>query len=636
MNWISRFTAPIGSVCACILALQAGTAALADPPIAAVLDKTTLNFTHVASSSGYTTVGVNDPALRQLLRIEGAVLTWKPGERYVLITTAEPQVVSFALGDRRYDAGTISAQAEVAPYEVGNEAYLPFDDVLHALSLAAKPDGGPMVLQPQLTALDIRAAGNGVTLVARAGTPLHPRAVSASGDRVVYDFAGVGSMLARSRTVNAGGIRTIDIATSGSVRDPHTTVTVTLLPGTRHSEPQPNGNAVTIAFGGGGGSYAPPAATAAPVAQATVEPAPNTVSPLPASDVAQVTGVTVASSADGATVTVSVSGNARYDWHRLRDPDNRFWIDISNAQLTGPARDENETDPLVAMRVRQNEGDVVRIALSLTGSKNLTVSPSQNGLVISVSRSDTADVARQGSGSIGAVVSVNEAAPLVTPVPADQYGQNPSNDDSWKFGPKAYVPSNPRLIVIDPGHGGSDRGASRNGTSEADLTLDMAKRLQQLLVARGWQVRMTRETDVDVYAPNDSAHEELQARVDVANNAGARMFVSIHVNSFINSGPRGTTTYYSKPSDVALAKSVQRVLANSLGTKDDGIVKSHLYVTLHSFMPAVLVETAFLSNPDDYSRLTDDSWRQRVAEGIANGIDAYAQSNPVNATNSGQ
>ena len=190
------------------------------------------------------------------------------------------------------------------------------------------------------------------------------------------------------------------------------------------------------------------------------------------------------------------------------------------------------------------------------------------------------------------------------------------------------------LIVIDPGHGGSDRGAIRNGTAEADLALDMAKRLQQILVARGWQVRMTRETDVDVYQPNDSAHDELQARVDVANNAGARLFVSIHVNSFINSGPRGTTTYYSKPSDVALAKSVQRVLSSSLGTKDDGIVKSHLYVTLHTFMPAVLVETAFLSNPDDFTRLTDDAWRQRVAQGIAEGIDGYTQSNPV--TGSGQ
>ena len=94
----------------------------------------------------------------------------------------------------------------------------------------------------------------------------------------------------------------------------------------------------------------------------------------------------------------------------------------------------------------------------------------------------------------------------------------PSGDDSasgwtdggtsgWKFGTRSsYVPTNPRLIVIDPGHGGSDRGTIHGGVAEADLSLDMAKRLRDLLVARGWQVKLTHDTDVDVYAPNDDAH----------------------------------------------------------------------------------------------------------------------------------
>ncbi|MGA7354624.1 MAG: N-acetylmuramoyl-L-alanine amidase, partial [Candidatus Cybelea sp.] len=124
------------------------------------------------------------------------------------------------------------------------------------------------------------------------------------------------------------------------------------------------------------------------------------------------------------------------------------------------------------------------------------------------------------------------------------------------------------------------------------------------------------------------AHQELQARVDVANRIGARLFVSIHVNAFINSGPYGTTTYISKPDDVALAQVVERHLASD-GTKDDGIVKSHLYVTLHTKMPAVLVETAFLSNPSDYALLTSAAWRQKVAQEIADGIAQYAQEHPV-------
>ncbi|MFZ0573936.1 MAG: N-acetylmuramoyl-L-alanine amidase, partial [Candidatus Cybelea sp.] len=181
---------------------------------------------------------------------------------------------------------------------------------------------------------------------------------------------------------------------------------------------------------------------------------------------------------------------------------------------------------------------------------------------------------------------------------------------------------------IDPGHGGSDVGTMHGGLSEKELTLDMAKRLRAILIGRGWEVQMTRESDVDVYAPNDSPHDELQARDDIANKAGARLFVSIHVNAFINSGPYGTTTYISKPDDVAFAHFVESHLAAD-GTKDDGIIKSHLYVTLHARMPAVLIETAFLTNPGDYALLTSAAWRQKVAQEIADGIGQYAQAYPV-------
>jgi N-acetylmuramoyl-L-alanine amidase len=77
-----------------------------------------------------------------------------------------------------------------------------------------------------------------------------------------------------------------------------------------------------------------------------------------------------------------------------------------------------------------------------------------------------------------------------------------------------------------------------------------------------------------------------------------------------------------------LAQVVERQLSSD-GTKDDGIVKSHLYVTLHTKMPAVLVETAFLSNPSDYALLTSAAWRQKVVQEIADGIAQYAQEHPV-------
>lgn len=646
MNWTRRFAARIGSALALLIALQLSPAPARADSATFLFHNQPLSFSHLSQASGSTMVGINDPGLRALLREVGAVVTWHPGERYVLITTAEPIVVNFSVGDTRYDVGPLSAQASQAPYVGTNdEVFLPLNELLGALYLAPKHEGNATILQPQLASIDVQGGGSQAVLVARGGAPLHPRMVSDTSDKVVYEFDGVGSTLNRNRSVNAGGIRALEVATTGSARDPKTFVTVLLEPGARHDVPHSNNGDFEVAFGGNGG--APPLVAAAPTAsqpqqsEPTPSPAQPETSPqaspfatdAPAQSGAVVTNVSVASSTDGASVTIEVNGNATFEWHRLREPDNRFWIDIKGASLQGPARDETEADPLVSMRVRQNDAQTVRVALSLAGTKNLTVSPSPNGITISVGRDEVADVARMGSGSTGSVVAVNEPPQnLVTPVPADQYGQNaaPGSGDEWKFGPRSsYVPTNPKLIVIDPGHGGSDRGAIRNGTAEADLTLDMAKRLRDILVARGWQVRMTRATDVDVYAPNDSARDELQARVNVAANAGARMFVSIHVNSFINSGPSGTTTYYSKPIDVPLAQTVERGLPGLLGTKDDGTVKSKLYVTLHSPMPAILIETAFLSNPSDYDRLVSSDWRQKLAEGIADGIDRYAQNNPV-------
>ena len=635
MNWIHRFAVRIGSAFALLVWFQVSSLPARADTATYIYRNSPITFTHLASGNAGKMVGVDDPGLRALLRAVGAVLTWRQGERYVLITTAEPVVINFSVGDTRYDVGPLSAQAASAPYVGANgEVFLPLTELLSGLYLAAKDDGSSTVLQPQIASIDVAGTGSQAILIARGGAPLHPRIVADTSDRVVYEFDGVGSTLARTRAVNAGGVRSLEIATSGSARNPKTTVTLSLSPGTRHDAPRTNGGDFEVAFGGNGG--APPLAVSAqqPASESSAEPvqtAATSAPQPPAQNFATVTSVNVASKSDGAVVNVAVTGNATFEWHRLREPDNRFWIDIKGAQLEGPAREEAQTDPLTSLRVRQNDAQTVRIALSLANAYALSVSPSSNGVSIVIGRQVAADDApRGGDGSIGAVVAVNEPQTFVTPVPADMYGQGSPAPGDWKYGPRStYVPTNPKLIVIDPGHGGSDPGAQRNGVREADLALDMARRLKDVLVARGWQVQMTRDTDVDVYAPNDSARDELQARVNVANNAGARMFISVHVNSFINSGPTGTTTYYSKPGDVALARSIDRNLAGALGTKDDGIVKSHMYVTFHTAMPAVLIETAFLSNPDDYARLTSADWRARVAQSIADGVDQYAQNNPL-------
>ena len=193
--------------------------ASADAPLNAFYRGQTIVFSHVFSAPGGMAIGVDDPGFQSLLRSTGALLTWKSGERYILITTSVPTVVSFALGDRRYDIGPIALTASFAPYERGNEAYLPLNEVLHALDLAPRQDGAVTVLQPQLASLDVRQEGNRVTLLARGGAPLHPRIVAQNASAVTYAFDGVGTTLSGTRQIGAGGVSSMQIENTGTVRD---------------------------------------------------------------------------------------------------------------------------------------------------------------------------------------------------------------------------------------------------------------------------------------------------------------------------------------------------------------------------------------------------------------------------------
>ncbi len=348
----------------------------------------------------------------------------------------------------------------------------------------------------------------------------------------------------------------------------------------------------------------------APASPAGIAPAPTSppfATPAPSPQPAQVTGVDVQGQTGTVTIRIGIVGNGTYEWHRLRPPDNRWWIDVHSARLATAPIDQNANDPVWAVRVRQQNADTVRVALSLSAFDQVDVTPKADGVTVIVSSRAVADAPRSGLGTFGSA-----ATAVVTPL------ASPSAQ---------YVPTNPTLIVIDPGHGGSDPGTVHGDTQEKSLTLDIAKRLRDVLLARGWQVIMTRNDDRDVFAPNDSAHDELQARDDVANSRGARLLISIHVNSYENAGPDGVTTFFYKPSDRALAQAVNRSVTSELGIKSNGVIKDKLYVVNHANMPAALVETAFISNPDDLALLQSAAWRQRMAQAIADGIVDYTASN---------
>jgi N-acetylmuramoyl-L-alanine amidase len=185
-----------------------------------------------------------------------------------------------------------------------------------------------------------------------------------------------------------------------------------------------------------------------------------------------------------------------------------------------------------------------------------------------------------------------------------------------------------KIIVIDPGHGGSDTGAiGPTGLQEKTPNLQIAKLLKNYLINAGARVVMTRETNVDVGYPNDSDVEELSARVRVAEQEHADLFLSIHNDAYFNPSCNGTATYYTPKTaaDARFAACIQNNLVDSINLVDKGIRKANFYVLRNSSMTSALVEVAFISNINEENLLRQSDFQDKAAEGIFHGIVEYIQ-----------
>lgn len=186
-----------------------------------------------------------------------------------------------------------------------------------------------------------------------------------------------------------------------------------------------------------------------------------------------------------------------------------------------------------------------------------------------------------------------------------------------------------KVICIDPGHGGTDVGAighiGGKDVYEKNITLSIALPLRDMLTSAGAKVVMTRDTDKDVYGPWANADPELQARCDIANEAHADAFVSIHIDSFSNSSVDGTTAYYNAKSskDLLLAQMMHQATMNSLSIPDRGVKSNDFYVNVYTTMPSVLMEMGFITNDHRVKMLTS-SWGPRgIAQSLFNGLVNY-------------
>lgn len=166
-------------------------------------------------------------------------------------------------------------------------------------------------------------------------------------------------------------------------------------------------------------------------------------------------------------------------------------------------------------------------------------------------------------------------------------------------------------IFINPGHCiGKDAGACGNGLQEAEVALNISKRVQAYLQAVGYDVKLF-------------YFDGLQQICDDANAWGADLFVSIHCNA-ANSTARGTETFYAGSDEGRkLAESVQAQIISKVGTVGRGVKLNGFYVIKYTNMPAVLVETAFIDNADDAKLLVERE--DDFARAIACGITDYFQ-----------
>jgi N-acetylmuramoyl-L-alanine amidase len=168
------------------------------------------------------------------------------------------------------------------------------------------------------------------------------------------------------------------------------------------------------------------------------------------------------------------------------------------------------------------------------------------------------------------------------------------------------------VVVIDPGHGGHDRGGiAGQRVSEAMMNLDVALRLRSVLQSYGYRVVMTR--DSDVFIP-------LGTRVAIGNSYRDAIFVCIHFNATPRRSASGIETYFYSSQSLGLASAIHYYVAGGAPSENRGVRRRGFYVLRNTRIPSVLVECGFLTNPNEAQYAQNAAYRQKLAFEIAHGI----------------
>ncbi|TCK61718.1 N-acetylmuramoyl-L-alanine amidase [Seleniivibrio woodruffii] len=362
---------------------------------------------------------------------------------------------------------------------------------------------------------------------------------------------------------------------------------------------------------------------------------------------------------DYTRVVMDLTGKVEFDKHWLKaDPSiqkpPRLFIDLNNVVISPdiPQDIEIKDGLLRSLRWAYNRPGVARVVLDSDNVQDFTVfaMPDPDRLVIDVSNAvGSPKPPVHQADSRPSTPAKNEVASS-SPVPAIK-GTGSAATLASVFGLKI------RSIVIDPGHGGKDPGASYYGVKEKDVVLDIGKELYAQLKEAypNIDVYMTRNTDVFI---------PLEERTAFANRKKADLFVSIHINAAPNKSARGVETYVLNVTNdkralavaalenqttqksmsdlqgilkdlmmnskleesLQLASYVQKNLHANLYTDSRynlGVKQAPFYVLVGAMMPSILVEAGFVSNQDEADNLTKESYRKEIAKGVFQGITSY-------------
>lgn len=196
-------------------------------------------------------------------------------------------------------------------------------------------------------------------------------------------------------------------------------------------------------------------------------------------------------------------------------------------------------------------------------------------------------------------------------------------------------------IVLDAGHGGQDGGASNGDIIEKDITLAITKKVARQLTRLGAEVIMTRSTDGDVlseHAPSEQfptnrerKKQDIFLREELVKKHDPDIFVSIHANAIPNGKWRGAQVFYHKnghPNGEYLAKAIQQTIRDTMQNTDrEALSIKEVYLLKKVEVPAVLVETGFLSNEEERALLATESYQDKMALAISRGIENYINVN---------